>query len=151
MDKKSKLILALLLFIIALLAIFVGFISYKVATIENSIHSLASQKQITPMVVNGIDGKDGISIKGDPGSNGNDGQDSLSTSTVIEKTFYTPTAGPEGKAGKDAASQEIRINPETKDLEAKREDVSFWSTIIPCSELLRVCPVETIEAVIGGK
>jgi len=154
MDKKSKLILALLLFIVVLLALFVAFISYKVATIESSINNLASQKQVLPKVINGtngVDGVNGVSIKGEIGDNGRDGKDSHSTNTVIERNFYTPVVGPEGKPGKDGASSELRLNPETKDLEAKSNKDKFWNTLIPCSDLMRVCPGEIIEEAIGKK
>ena len=153
MDKKSKLILALLLIIIALLAFGVYFLSYKVATIENSIQNIADVQKLAPKVINGQDGADGKNgsdgVAGLDGRNGINGLDSKST--YVEKTFYTPVAGPQGEPGKDAPAQEIRVNPETKDLETKKTNDGFWFTLIPCSQLLKSCPTDTVTEIAGDK
>lgn len=144
------------MFIIALLAVFVGFISYKVATIETSIHVIANQKQVIPQVINGIDGKDGArGITGKNGLDGKNGKDSQST--YLKEVFYTPTdvikgeKGDPGVAGKDAPVQEIRINPETKNLETKTTADRYWFIIVSCSEMLKSCPGDSITENTGGQ
>ncbi len=153
MDKKSKLILALLLIIIALLAFGVYYLSYKVATIENSIQNIADVQKLAPKIINGKDGVDGKNgsdgVAGLDGRNGVDGIDSKST--YIEKTFYTPIPGPQGEPGKDAPVQEIRINPDTKNLESKSSSDRYWYTLVPCSQLLKSCPTDTITEIAGDK
>lgn len=157
MDRKSKLIVLLLLLVVCLLTVLVSFATYKVATIETAMNNLANQKQMIPKVINGIDGKDGepgLSIKGNAGEDGRNGTDSISTSTVIEKIIYVPEKGKEGSPGKDglnAPVQEIRINPETKNLESKKNTDRYWVTMINCIDLLKVCPGEIIEEAIGKK
>jgi hypothetical protein len=143
MDNKSKLILGLILLIILLLALGVFFLSYKIATIENLTKNIAEVQKVQPKVINGTDGKDGNhGANGVDGLNGRDGSDSLSTHRI--ETFYTPIAGPQGiqgEKGQDGATQQVRLNPETKNLESKSSNEKFWNIIIPCAELLKDCPV----------
>lgn len=157
MDKKSKFIILLLLLVVCLLTVLVSFVTYKVSTIETSMNNLANQNNTMLKVTNGIDGKDGapgISIKGDTGISGRDGLNSISNNTVIEKIIHVPEKGKDGNPGKDGVNapvQEIRINPETKDLESKKNTDRYWITMINCVDLLKVCPGEIIEEAIGKK
>lgn len=148
MDKKSKLTLTLLLVIIALLSAGVYYLSYKVSTIESSLVNIAKDAKSRPMVINGVDGTDGVDGIAVDGKDGRDGVDSVSTHT--KEVYYTPLAGPPGAKGEDAEQQEIRINPDTKDLESKKSKERYWSTLIPCIELLKSCP-ETEIATEGEK
>lgn len=142
MDKKGKITLSLLLVIIALLSVGVYYLSYKVSTIESSLIQIANDAKNTPIVVNGVDGVDGRDgLNGFNGKDGTNGVNSISTHT--KEVYYTPIEGPIGPKGDDAVQQEIRINPETKDLESKTSKDRYWLTLIPCVELLRSCPQET--------
>lgn len=48
--------------------------------------------------------------------------------------------GKDGANGKDGQTQQIRINPDTGDLENKYSDWWVWNILIPCSELKTSCP-----------
>ena len=151
MDKKSKVILFLILGSVILLFAIVFYASYQIASIKTNYDQLAeSVKSIK--VINGIDGTDGKpglnGSNGYDGLNGVDGKDSVSTS--IKETFYMQLPAKQGEKGKDGVegaegpSTEIQLNPTTKDLETKKSNEKFWTTIIPCAELLRSCPNVTV-------
>lgn len=148
MDKKAKILLFVILSLVVFLAALVFFASYKIASIETQYKNLADGVR-NIKVINGIDGEDGKpGLNGSNGINGKNGSDSLSTETV--ERFYIqqpPEKGEPGQPGKDAPIQETRLNPETKDLETKTTSDRFWKTLIPCVELLRSCPGETITKV----
>lgn len=151
MDKRAKILLSVILSLVALLAVLVFFASYKIASIETQYKNLAEGVR-NIKVINGIDGSDGKNgLNGSNGLNGKDGNDSLSTH-LVEKIYLQPPAeigktGEKGADGKDAPTQEIQINPETKDLETKSTNDRFWKTLVPCAELLRTCPSEVITKV----
>lgn len=153
MDKKGKVTLALLLVIIALLSIGVFYLSYKVSTIESSITEIAenSKQKISP--IKPVDGKDGVNgtngLDGIAGKNGLNGKDSASTHT--KEIIYTPVPGPQGESGKPADSDTVRVNPATGDLEKKKESDFFWTTMVPCSNLLKVCPGDVVTESASGK
>lgn len=147
MDKKSKIILFLILGSVILLFGIVFYASYQIASIKTNYDNLAeSVKNIK--VINGINGKDGNDGKNGYGINGTNGKDSIST--ITKEIYYVQPppqkgeSGRDGKAGKDAEVQQIQINPETKDLETKMSGERYWTTLIPCAELLRTCPSVTV-------
>lgn len=151
MDKKNKALLITILTLVVLLFCAVFYASFQIASIQTNYDNLAeSVKNIK--VIDGVDGNDGKDGKNGIGINGLDGKngvDSLSTHTI--ETYYVhPPAekgekGADGEKGKDAPIQEIQINPETKDLQIKKSTDRYWTTLIPCSELLKQCP----DVVIG--
>ncbi len=143
MDKKTRLLFVTMLILIALLVFGALWLSQKVVSLENSTNNIAVQlKNIRlPVAINGQDGKDGEQgITGKSGVDGKDGQNAVSVFNT--ETFYIdrPTNGIDGQQGPAGPTQDIRINPDTKDLETKPSDSSFWQVLVPCSELLRSCP-----------
>lgn len=149
MTRRDKIMIGLMLIIILLLAVGVFSLTNKIATLESSIQLVANSRNVKPQVYNGTDGKDGISIKGEngtDGSNGIDGKDSVSTyskEVIIKEVPIVGAPGKDGMDGKDADKQEIRINPETGDLESKDSSWRLWTTLIPCNELKVSCIKDT--------
>lgn len=135
-----------MLVIILLLAIGVFSLTNKIATLESSIQNVANAKTIEPIIHHGIDGKDGLSIKGDTGNKGEDGKDSQSTKTqeTIIKEVPIVVHGKDGADGVSPPELEIQINPETGDLETKKSNYKFWTTLIPCNELKVSCVKDVI-------
>jgi len=153
MSTSKKIIYVLVLTVIFLLVILVSFITYKVATIENSLNIII-QQQDSLKVIKGINGKNGYTpIKGIDyfdGAPGKDGTNAISTNTVVEKDTTTvqevPLQGTQGAQGepgtpgKDAPELEIQIDPTTGNLETKYSTDAIWNTLVPCQQLLVSCP-----------
>lgn len=149
MQKRDKAIIGLMLVIIALLAIGVFSLTNKIATLENSIQTIANTKQLPVPAPTVINGKDGLSIKGDNGEKGNtgeNGKDSISTREYFETKIIEqqPIKGDTGAPGKDAPEQEIRLNESTGNLESKKSDKKFWTVLIPCEKLIVSCLKDTV-------
>lgn len=90
-------------------------------------------------------GKDGITPKKGidyrDGDNGADGINAISFNKTVVKDV--PLIGETGKAGvngKDARELQIRVNPNTKNIETKYDTDAFWNTLLMCSELQSGCP-----------
>lgn len=94
-----------------------------------------------PQAINGIDGKDGYTpIKGVDYIDGNDGRDSLSTTTIVKEPIYTniPIPGPKGEKG-DKGEQGspgqtivLRINPITLLSECRFLGDIDWQSLDEC-------------------
>lgn len=148
MNKRDKALMWTIIVLVLSLFSVVFVASFRLASIETNYNNLAeSIKNIKS--IDGIDGKDGK-----PGLNGSNGVDGVngtnSISEHLKETFYVPlppekgVKGDDGKNGVDGESQQIQINPTTKDLEVKRSSERFWTVLVPCSELIKSCPGVTI-------
>lgn len=143
--NKNKVIVALVASVILLAIGFMALLTYKVATLENNNKNLAVKFELALDKINKLeDGKDGYTpIKGvdysdgKDGVNGKDGKNSVSTHT--SETIV--------RQEQIALFKDVRINPETKSLEAKLSTDQFWEILIPCEELLVGCPLATIPPV----
>ena len=153
MSRQQKILLAALLLFISLLIGLMGVLSYRIVSLEKSVYQVVIQNKLNPTVYNGVDGKtpelgkdftngkDGEDgADGKDGRNGLDGVDSVSSQvTIIKETAVKGETGATGKNGQDGASQELRVDPETNDLQTKRSDETFWEVLIPCEKLMVSC------------
>jgi len=100
-----------------------------------------------------VQAKDGKTpIKGIDYFDGASGINAMSFSVTNNIVKEVPLIGEKGEPGADgvdgvngidginAPTQELRINPETGDLESKYSNWWFWTPLIPCSELKVGCP-----------
>ena len=92
-------------------------------------------------------GQDGYTpVKGKDYFDGAAGVNSMSYSisnTVVKEVPLVGERGPAGENGingLDAPVQEIRINPDTGDLESKLTGYKFWQTLVSCNQLQVGCP-----------
>jgi len=96
-----------------------------------------------------VQAKDGYTpIKGKDYFDGAAGLNAMSfsiTNTIVKQVAIPgpqglPGIGINGVDGKDAPTQEIRINTISGDLESKLTDAAFWRVLVPCNQLQVSCP-----------
>jgi len=89
-------------------------------------------------------GKDGYTprkgIDYNDGKNGANGLNSISFVTTETVVKEVPLIGLQGEKGIDAAELQIRINPDSSDIETKYSNQRFWSPLVVCSNYRLVCP-----------
>ena len=114
----------------------------ELALLSESIDNKTSQVVV-------YEGKNGYTpVKGKDYFDGAAGINAMSytvSNTVIKEL---PIIGPQGPAGnngvdgingQDAPIQEIRINPETGDLQSKMSNERYWSVLVLCRQLQVGC------------
>lgn len=126
-----------------LLAFFITAILILMTIVGLMIAILNKPKDIQ---INNYVGKDGQSIKGDPGENGYtpvkgvdyfDGVDSVSTNTVIEKQVFetmkelvfVPVKGDTGEAGEPSPQLIVKVDYDTCQMKTMYEGDDLWKTI----------------------
>lgn len=91
-----------------------------------------------PQHITGKDGADGQD--GKDGANGKNGQDGVTTLLTVHETVVTPgQKGDKGDKGEPGVSVDIRVNPQTGDIEKYYGDDDFGEVLIPCGLLLKGC------------
>jgi len=100
-----------------------------------SLRESIDAKTNKTIVYNGKDGRNG--------SNGVDGINAVSfsvTQLTIKEVPLVGKDGLDGKNGVDAPVQQLRVNPDTKDIENRLSSDKYWGTLVVCSEYRIECP-----------
>jgi len=146
--KLNTLAIVLLATMNVLTFVYVSQTTTQLSNLKRSIDDKTSKVVI-------YQAKDGYTpVKGIDYFDGSSGINAVSysrTETVVKEVPLMGNTGDEGKTppcyyedtqcrGTNAATQELRINPYTGDLESKLTDADFWTTLVPCAQLQVGCP-----------
>ena len=100
-----------------------------------------------PIVYNGRDGKTPQAGIDYPlpknGANGTNSISFVTTQTIVKEVPLLGEkgdTGATGEPGKDAPTQQLRVNTDTKNLENKLSDEKYWKVLLYCTDYRNECP-----------